>query len=61
MDCREVHQNFYAYLQNKLPPDQMGYINQHIKDCPDCILLDQEVRKFFFEEFNRPVDHSDPQ
>jgi hypothetical protein len=50
MDCRQVHQAYSVYLQGKLPPTQMEWISKHIQDCPDCYLLDQQVRKSFVEE-----------
>ncbi len=50
MDCRQVHQAYSVYLQGKLPPTQREWIAQHIQDCPDCRLLDQDVRKLFLKE-----------
>lgn len=50
MDCRQVHQAYSVYLQGKLSPQQTEWIEGHIKDCPDCYLLDQQVRKSFLEE-----------
>jgi len=50
MDCRQVHQAYSVYLQEKLPPSQMEWISKHIKECPDCHLLDQNVRKLFVKE-----------
>ena len=54
MDCRQVHQAYSVYLQGKLSPSQMEWISSHIKECPDCFLLDQNVRKAFLEELNPP-------
>ncbi len=50
MDCRQVHQAYSVYLQGKLPPSQAEWISKHIQECPDCQLLDQNVRKLFVQE-----------
>lgn len=50
MDCRQVHQAYSVYLQAKLPPVQMEWISDHIKDCADCQLLDRNVRELFLKE-----------
>jgi hypothetical protein len=50
LNCRQVHQAYSVYLQGKLTPNQMEWVANHIKDCPDCYLLDQNVRKSFLEE-----------
>ena len=57
MNCREVHQNYGFYLQSKLPPDQMDFIEQHIKDCPDCFLLFKEYRGPFLAKALGPEDY----
>lgn len=56
MDCRQVHQAYSVYLQGKLSPTQMEWISKHIQDCPDCFLLDQDVRKTLLEDFARSND-----
>ncbi len=53
MDCRQVHQAYRVYLQGKLSPTQTEWIEKHIKDCPDCYLLDQKVRNAFVDEVIR--------
>jgi len=50
MDCRQVHQAYSVYIQGKLSPQQTGWVTQHIQDCPDCFLLDQNVRNAFVVE-----------
>lgn len=56
MDCRQVHQAYSVYLQGKLPPVQMEFISKHIQDCPDCHLLDENIRKAFLEEISKQDD-----
>lgn len=53
MDCRQVHQAYRVYLQGRLSPIQAGWIEEHIKDCPDCYLLDKKVRETFVDEVTR--------
>lgn len=50
MDCRQVHQTYSVYLQGNLSPAQMEWIQNHVQNCPDCFLLDNQVRKTFVEE-----------
>ena len=56
MECCEVHKNYGFYRQSKLSRDQMDFIDQHIKDCPDCYLLCKEYREPFLAEAIRPED-----
>jgi hypothetical protein len=37
----------------------MEWVAKHIQDCPDCFLLDQNVRKAFIEELN-PKEKNGP-
>ena len=55
MDCRQVHQAYSVYLQGRLNPIQMQWIETHIKDCPDCYLLDRKVRESYIEEVTRSL------
>jgi hypothetical protein len=57
MDCREVHQGYGFYLQSKLSPVQMDFIDQHIKDCPDCFLFCKEYRESFLAKILQPEDY----
>ena len=50
MDCRQVHQAYNDFLEEDLTPSQMEWIRTHIHDCPDCFLLDRQVRKSFVRE-----------
>ncbi|HVZ79328.1 MAG TPA: zf-HC2 domain-containing protein [bacterium] len=50
MDCRQVHQAYSVYIQGKLSPQQTAWVTEHIQDCPDCYLLDQNVRNAFVIE-----------
>ncbi len=54
MDCRQVHQLYNAFLQEELLPAQMDWISKHVQDCPDCCLLDQQMRKAFIEDKDAP-------
>jgi hypothetical protein len=56
MDCRQVHQAYSVYIQGKLSPALMKWISEHIQSCPDCLLLDQNVRKAFLEEITKSND-----
>ena len=50
MDCRQVHQAYSVYIQGRLSPQQTSWVTQHIQDCPDCHLLDQNIRNAFVVE-----------
>lgn len=51
MDCRQIHNSLRQFIQGTLPEPQVEWIKKHIQDCPDCYLLDDEVRKHFVEEY----------
>jgi hypothetical protein len=57
MNCREVHQSYGFYLQGKLPAPLTEFIDQHVKDCPDCFLFCREYRESFLENMTGPDDH----
>lgn len=36
MNCREVKENWKAYLEGSLPPEREQEITAHLEDCPAC-------------------------
>lgn len=50
MDCREIHLAYKDFIAGNLPAALSEFIQEHILDCPDCILLDQEERNLFLAE-----------
>ncbi len=56
VECKQVHQTYKAFLENKLPPEQILWIKAHVQDCPDCFLLDTQIRKAILEEWSESAE-----
>jgi anti-sigma factor RsiW len=36
-DCSQIFAMLSQYLDRELPPDACGALEEHIKDCPECV------------------------
>ena len=39
MDCREVAEELYLYLDRELAPDEVRQVARHLQRCPGCFEL----------------------
>jgi mycothiol system anti-sigma-R factor len=47
VDCRDVLEQVYLYLDGEMPEDECAKIRQHLDECAPCLRefgLDQEVK-----------------
>lgn len=58
MDCEKLNQCLEAYLEDTLEEAQVGEIQQHLANCPDCACLVQMCRDLKTEEGEVPESFS---
>ena len=46
MDCRNIKENIYKWLDRELPDPQKGEFLAHLKSCPECRKESQSIEVF---------------
>jgi len=59
MNCREIHRIYKEYLQNKFSALKRIQLEEHIRDCPDCLFFSEIERKIFLTEHNDRLKRED--
>ena len=44
-DCKEVRERLSAFIDNELPAQRRGLIEQHIRECPECAKEESSLRQ----------------
>ena len=45
MKCKAVHKKLIFYIEGSLPEKEMQQIAGHLRECPECLLFSEDLKK----------------